>query len=208
MISIEAEQTIDKMWDQDECSTFCTKEELWEESKLAEMAIPFKDRNESSPVSEQDFKERFWRRRLDGIAMDKSGKKCFPIEFKRTQDCRHTYQERATDRAEEQYRSLLVGLQAIGERKGWQVQQLVFVGGTCGSVEESTYNDNMKLLEVPEGKWGAIRKKMTRRLLEEQDKVLRSYFAQKYGQGTGREGDKGRTMKPREQEHLGHDVYA
>ena len=208
MISIEAEQTIDKMWDQDECSIFCTKEELWEESKLAEMAIPFKDRNESSPVSEQDFKERFWRRRLDGIAMDKSGKKCFPIEFKRTQDCRHTYQERATDRAEEQYRSLLVGLQAIGERKGWQVQQLVFVGGTCGSVEESTYNDNMKLLEVPEGKWGAIRKKMTRRLLEEQDKVLRSYFAQKYGQGTGREGDKGRTMKPREQEHLGHDVYA
>ena len=88
------------------------------------------------------------------------------------------------------------------------VQQLVFVGGTCGSVEESTYNDNMKLLEVPEGKWGAIRKKMTRRLLEEQDKVLRSYFAQKYGQGAGREGDKGRTMKPREQEHLGHDVYA
>ena len=82
--------------------------------------------------------------------MDKSGKKCFPIEFKRTQDCRHTYQERATDRAEEQYRSLLVGLQAIGERKGWQVQQLVFVGGTCASVEESTYNDNMKLLEVPD----------------------------------------------------------
>ena len=69
--------------------------------------------------------------------MDKSGKKCFPIEFKRTQDCRHTYHERATDRAEEQYRSLLVGLQAIGERKGWQVQQLVFVGGTCGSVEKA-----------------------------------------------------------------------
>ena len=38
--------------------------------------------------------------------MDSNGKKCFPIEFKRTQDCRHTYQERAKDRAEEQYRSL------------------------------------------------------------------------------------------------------
>ena len=70
------------------------------------------------------------------------------------------------------------------------------------------WDDNMKLLEVPEGKWGAIRKKMTRRLLEEQDKVLRSYFAQRYDQGAGRGGDKGRTMKPREQEHLGHDVYA
>ena len=208
MISIEAEQTIGTLWDQDECSAFCTKEELWEESKLAEMAIPLRDRDESALVSEQDFEERFWRRRLDGIAMDRSGKKCFPIEFKRTQDGRHTYQERATDRAEEQYRSLLVGLKAIGDRKGWQVQQLVFVGGTCGSVDESTYNDNMKLLEVPEGKWGAIRKRMARRLLEEQDKVLRSYFAQKYDQGAGRGGDEGRTMKPRGQEHLGHDVYA
>ena len=32
-----------------------------------------------------------------------------------------------------------------------------------------------------------IREKMTRRLLEEQDKVLRSYFAQKYNQGQGQE---------------------
>ena len=81
--------------------------------------------------------------------------------------------------ASEQYKSLLEGLQAIGSRKVWQIQQLVFVGGACGSVGQDSYNENLKVLEVQEGKWEMIRRKMARRLLEEQDKILRSYFAQK-----------------------------
>jgi hypothetical protein len=39
----------------------------------------------------------------------------------------------------------------------------------------------MKALGVLESKWDPIRKKLVRRLLEEQDKVLRSYFALKGG---------------------------
>jgi hypothetical protein len=39
----------------------------------------------------------------------------------------------------------------------------------------------MKALGVLESKWEPIRKKLVRRLLEEQDKVLRSYFAPKGG---------------------------
>ena len=39
----------------------------------------------------------------------------------------------------------------------------------------------MKALGVLESKWNPIRQKLVRRLLEEQDKVLRSYFAQKGG---------------------------
>ena len=54
----------------------------------------------------------------------------------------------------------------------------MFVGGTCGSVHVESFNRNMKTLGVLESKWDAIRKKLVRRLLEEQDKVLRSYFAQ------------------------------
>ena len=64
----------------------------------------------------------------------------------------------------------------------------------------------MKTLGVLESKWDPIRKKLVRRLLEEQDKVLRSYFAQKGGarsqggggnHGKGQEHDKGR-------EHVQH----
>ncbi len=90
--------------------------------------------------------------------------------------------ERAKAVAQEQYTSLLAGLQAVGQVKGWpKVQQIVFVGGTCGSVHVESFNKNMKAFGVLESKWDPIRQKLVRRLLEEQDKVLRSYFAQKSG---------------------------
>jgi len=89
--------------------------------------------------------------------------------------------EKATAVAQEQYTSLLTGLHALGRVKGWKVQQLVFVGGTCGSVHVESFNKNMKALGVLESMWDLIRQKLVRRLLEEQDKVLRSYLAQKGG---------------------------
>jgi hypothetical protein len=61
----------------------------------------------------------------------------------------------------------------------------------------------MKALGVLESKWDPIRKKLVRRLLEEQDKVLRSYFAQKGGtrsNGGDRGDGKGR-------EHVRFDMY-
>ena len=62
----------------------------------------------------------------------------------------------------------------------WEVEQLVLVGGTCGSVTAETFNQNLQLLEVPESKWSRLRQRMARRLLEEQDTVLSAYFAQKH----------------------------
>ena len=89
--------------------------------------------------------------------------------------------ETAAAAAQDQCKSLLAGLQAVGRVNGWQAQQIVFVGGTCGSVHVESFNKNMKALGVLEIKWDLIRHKLVRRLLEEQDKVLRSYIAQKRG---------------------------
>ena len=103
---------------------------------------------------------------------------------------------------------MLAGLQAVGEQRGWEIKQIVFVGGTCGSVGEDVFNQNMKLLEVVESRWSTIRQRLARRLLEEHDKVLRSYFAQIYGgesQGGGGQGPGG---KGPGREHLGLNVYA
>jgi len=44
----------------------------------------------------------------------------------------------------------------------------------CGSILVESLNGNMKTLGVLESKLDPIRKKLVRRLLEEQDKVLRS----------------------------------
>ena len=56
----------------------------------------------------------------------------------------------------------------VGQVKGWKVQQIVFVGGTLGSVHVESFNKNMKALGVLESKWDLIRQKLVRRLLEEQ----------------------------------------
>ena len=208
MLTLESEQTIGKLWEQEECGGICPKQELWEAAKETEMSIPLQKQEDEGPATEQDYEERFWRRRLDGIALDRTGRKCYPIEFKRKRDQRRTYEEQATEVAEKQYESLLTGLQAVGKQRGWEIKQIIFVGGTCGSVGEDVFNQNMKLLEVVESKWSAIRQKLARRLLEEHDKVLRSYFAQIYGgesQVGGRQGPEG---KGPGREHLGLNVYA
>jgi hypothetical protein len=80
----------------------------------------------------------------------------------------------------------------------------VFVGGTCGSIHVESFNRNMKALGVLESKWDPIRKKLVRLLLEEQDKVLRSYFAHK--EGTRSKGEDRSNCKGRE--HVQWDIYA
>jgi hypothetical protein len=62
----------------------------------------------------------------------------------------------------------------------------------------------MKDLGVLESKVDLIRKNLARRLIEEQDKVLRSYFAQKGGTRS-KGGDMG---KPQGREHVRFDIYA
>jgi hypothetical protein len=78
-----------------------------------------------------------------------------------------------------------------------------FVGGTCRSIHIECLNKNIKALGVIESKWDPIRKKLARRLLEEQDKVLRSYFAQKGGQ----KGKRRDMERPQGREHVRLDVY-
>jgi len=79
----------------------------------------------------------------------------------------------------------------------------VFVGGTCGSVHVESFNKNMKALGVLESQWDPIRQKIVRRLLEKQDKVLRSYFAQK----GGARGQKGKGIHGKGRGHVKWDMY-
>jgi hypothetical protein len=111
LLTIETESRLGTLWDQEQCTQFCSKDELWEAAKEGEMKIPWKEANEGSPVPEEQYQERFWRRRLDGIGLDTVNKELLAIEFKRTRDARSNYVERATAVAQEQYTSLLTGLQ-------------------------------------------------------------------------------------------------
>ena len=60
---------------------------------------------------------RFWWR-LDGVGVDTVAKEFLAIVFKLKQDVRSNYVEKATAAAQEQYKSLLTGLQAVGLVRG------------------------------------------------------------------------------------------
>ena len=72
------------------------------------------------------------------------------------------------------------------------------------SARTNKRHKSFKALGVLESKWDPIRKKLVRRLLEEHDKVLRSYFAQK-GM-TQRKGEDRSNCKCRELIHW--NIYA
>ncbi len=57
----------------------------------------------------------------------------------------------------------------------------------------------MKAQGVLESKWDPIRQKLVRCLLEEQDKVIRSYFAPK--------GGAGQRIHSKDREHVQWDMY-
>jgi hypothetical protein len=162
LLTIEKESRLGILWDQEQCTQVCSKEELWEAAKEEEMRIPWKEGSEESSVSEKQYQERFWRRRLDGIALETVNKVFLAIEFKRTQDARSNDVERAAAAAQDQYKSLAAGLQTVGRVNGCQAQQIVFVGGMCGSVHVESFNKNMKAFGVLESKWDFIRQKMPR----------------------------------------------
>jgi hypothetical protein len=104
-LTIETESRLDTLWDQEECNQFCSKEELWEAAKDEEMKIPWQAANEELPVPEEQYQERFWWRRdwmeLETGCMNTATKEYLVIEFKRTQDARSNYVERATAVAQE-----------------------------------------------------------------------------------------------------------
>ena len=127
LLTIETESMLGTLWDQEDCNQFCSKEELWEAARDEKMKTPWKGASEGQPPTEEQFQERFWRRRLDGIGLDVVTKEFLAIEFKRTQYMRSNHVDEITAVAQKQYKSLLMGLQAIGQNKGWKAQQLVFV---------------------------------------------------------------------------------
>ncbi len=70
LLTLERESSFGSLWDQEQCAQFCLKDELWEAAKEEEMRIPWKEVQEGLPVPEDQYQERFWRRRLDGIGLD------------------------------------------------------------------------------------------------------------------------------------------
>lgn len=202
ILTLEKEKTIRTLWEDEQCTQICSKDELWAASKHTEMTIPLSPQP-PHPPEECDYEKRFWNRRPDGMALDRNNKTCLILEFKRTNDRRATFQVTAEERARQQYAPLVAGMQQAGQQTGWATELLPFVGGTSGSVQQDTFKAHLEKLGVKKSEIERIRQRHARKLLDIQDNVLRSYFALKYDVGGARKG----TSSPVQSEHIGHDVY-
>ena len=119
--------------------------------------------------------------------VDWTNKILFVLEFKRTSDQRQDYPEQGESRARAQHDILIRSLEKVageaeGENGGWKIKLMISEGGTSGSVNVQNFNDNLKALQVLESKRNAIRKGLVYELLNAQDTVLCSYFAQRSGE--------------------------
>ena len=61
----------------------------------------------------------------------------------------------------------------------------------------TSFEENLKELQVLESKWGKTRADLARKLLEEQDTVFRRYYETKWGNGDGGSGRSGECRRTR-----------
>ena len=106
---------------------------------------------------EKEFSEEeaIWGRKLDGAAIDKENKILYVLQFKRTTYQREEYEEGAMVRAEKQYEDLVQGLRRVGRKHLVHLVHLVRLmcparATTCGSVNVTSFEENLKELQVLE----------------------------------------------------------
>ena len=202
-VTLDSEHNLRTLWANTRCAEVCEAEELWQAAEPHEKAAREQAGTSLDDTLHDNMAERFWRKRPDGVALDHEKKMCYLIEFKRTGDRWPDYRQRAEQRAERQYSSLAQGLSQAGQSRGWAVQQIIFVGGMCGSVDVKQFNSNMAALQVAPNHWADIRNRHAQKLLDVSERVLRSYYSYKYGSNKN-VCAQALNLGP---EHIGQDVY-
>jgi hypothetical protein len=123
---------------------------------------------------------------IDAIIKHKKKKSSivFIKEFKRTMDLRPNFQAKSEDRAKKQHKWFTETLSRAVAQKGWEVQTVIFTGGTMGSVKIDRFEQNLTTLEVKKKAWATILMMHARALLEAHDTVLRAYYDAVYASHT------------------------
>ena len=57
LLTLERESSLGTLWDQEQCTQFYSKDELWEAAKEEKMKIPWKEVQEGLPVPEDQYQE-------------------------------------------------------------------------------------------------------------------------------------------------------
>jgi len=140
------------LWRREEFLRICSKEELAEKAQDIEVTIPVKKGQEAQYNLDPGsfFENRFWSRRPNGVAINEALHIVYNSEFKRSTDRNEGLLEVEEAEANEQYKSIIGALKAAVSK--WKFEQIDFVVGNCGSVDESDFYTKLKKLDIQEGK--------------------------------------------------------
>jgi len=122
------------------------------------------------------FVNRFWGRRLDGVAINVHMQIVHISEFKQLTDRDKGFLEVKEAEANEQHKSIICALKATAPK--WEFEQFVFVVGNCGLVVESDFYTKLKKLDVKEAKKDKLSAYHVTQVCEAHNQVILSFLQQ------------------------------
>ena len=102
------------------------------------------------------------------------------LDFKRTSDSTETYYSDMKSTAEKQQTTIVEGLNALTEERGWVVEVLPLVAGQP-SVRETQWLEAMKTFGISAEDGKRIIDRLGSLLLSEHEKLFGSYWRQVFG---------------------------
>jgi len=172
---------VNTLWQEEEFEQICSRESLTEKAAEIEKTISVKEhereRYDFDPT--MFYGNRFWNRRADGIVIDKNCRTLYILEFKRSSDRNEDFLRVKEHEANEQHKSIIEALKAAAPE--WTLEQMNFVAGRRGAVEEDDFYNKLERLNVQAGKKDKIVAAHMQRICEVHDTVMRSYYLQILG---------------------------
>jgi len=180
-VTLDKESNMSTLWQREEFLRICSKEELAEKAQDIEVTIPVKKSQETRYNLDLGsfFVNRFWGRRLDGVAINEALNIVYALEFKRSTDRDEGFLEVKDAEANEQHKSIIGALKVAAPE--WEFEQIDFVVGNRGSVVESDFYTKLNKLDIQEGKKDKLFTDHETQVCEAHNRVIVSFLRQVQG---------------------------
>jgi len=189
-VTLDKESNMSTLWRREEFLRICSKEELAEKAQDIEVTIPVKKSQEARYNLDPGsfFVNRFWGRRLDGVAINEALKIVYILEFKQSTDREEGFLEVKDAEQMSSTKASLVRSKLL-LRSGNMSRLTLCPVGNRGLMVESDFYTKLKRLYVPEGKSNKLFADRVTQVCEAHNRGIVSFLQQV--QGSARPTTKG-----------------
>jgi len=171
-VTPDKQSSMNTLWQEEEFEQVCTRESLTEKAVGMKKTIAAKEhereRYDFDPT--MFYENHFWNRRPDGIVINRNHRTLYILEFKQSSDRNEDFLSVKEDEANEQHKSIIEALKAAVPE--WTFEQINFVSGRRGALEEDDFCDKLEMLNVQAEKRDKILAAHVQRICEAHDTVI------------------------------------